>query len=522
MPVRAAWHREAGRALAEAGAPTDRVARQLLLAVGGPQESLEPLDEWMLSWLADSAELLVSQAPQVAAELLRQAVASSPPGARHDRLAARLADALYRIGDIAGAGRLADQTLARSAGPDLLMDMHWMLAQCRMHEGRFEESIATLNRALASPGISPRDRARLLVLAARTYNNFGAPEEAQRVATEALAAASEANDNWAIAWALLLMALVTSVAGRMTDALPLFERALAVTQTDPALADMRLLVQVNKAMTLGTLDRYEEALSTAGQARDLADQIGATLRRSQAHGALGQLLFQTGRWDEALAEVGVVPDHLKEPGAACCEIAIAAVIGFHRGDVHAARRHLAAAVPYAERLGRRRVGPLALARSLDREHAGAMSEALAALTEVFSGSADDIEEAEDLLADVVRLATEAGDLARAHIFAGQAATLAAVSEIPHRQANALYCRGLLDHDAVRLLVAAERYGDASRPLMQAKALEAAATEFARAGDREQAKGAAAAAAEMYTWLGAAVDVARVQARLLAEESPSTA
>src|SRR6185437_10216520 len=34
--VRAAWHRDAGRALAEAGAPADRVARQLLRAVGGP------------------------------------------------------------------------------------------------------------------------------------------------------------------------------------------------------------------------------------------------------------------------------------------------------------------------------------------------------------------------------------------------------------------------------------------------------------------------------------------------------
>ena len=35
-PVRAAWHRDAGRALAEAGAPADRVARQMLRAVGGP------------------------------------------------------------------------------------------------------------------------------------------------------------------------------------------------------------------------------------------------------------------------------------------------------------------------------------------------------------------------------------------------------------------------------------------------------------------------------------------------------
>ena len=35
-PVRTAWHRDAGRALAEAGAPADRVARQMLRAVGGP------------------------------------------------------------------------------------------------------------------------------------------------------------------------------------------------------------------------------------------------------------------------------------------------------------------------------------------------------------------------------------------------------------------------------------------------------------------------------------------------------
>ena len=512
VPVRAAWHREAGRALAEAGAPTDRVARQLLLAVGGPQESLEPLDEWMLSWLADSAELLVGQAPQVAAELLRQAVASSPPGARHDRLAARLADALYRIGDVAGAGRLADQTLARSAGPDLLMDMHWILAQCRMHEGRFEESIATLDRALASPGISPRDRARLLVLAARTRSYFGAPEEAGRVATEALAAASEAGDNWAMGWALHVLALVTGSRGHMTDALPLFDRALTVTEADPALTDLRLLLQINKAVALGNLDRYQEALTAAGQARQLAEQVGTAIRLAQAHSALGQLLFETGRWDDALAEVESMPENLKEPAAACIDLGIAAAIGFHRGDVLAARRHLAAAAPYAERLGRRHVGPLALARSLDREQAGVLPEALAALTDVLSDSSDDVEEVENLLANAVRLATEAGDLARAHAFADQAAALAAVS-IPHRQATALYCRGLLDHDAVR---AARGRGALSERQPTAHARQGAGGGSGRirsCRSHDRARAASAGAAEIYTQLGAAVDGARVQARL---------
>ena len=52
VPVRAAWHREAGRALAEAGAPADRVARQLLRAVDGEGGTAEPVAEWMLDWLA--------------------------------------------------------------------------------------------------------------------------------------------------------------------------------------------------------------------------------------------------------------------------------------------------------------------------------------------------------------------------------------------------------------------------------------------------------------------------------------
>ena len=76
--VRAAWHRSAGRALAEAGASPDRVARQLLRAADG--SPAEPTDEWMLEWLARTADLLVGQAPGVAAELLNLAVSGPPPG----------------------------------------------------------------------------------------------------------------------------------------------------------------------------------------------------------------------------------------------------------------------------------------------------------------------------------------------------------------------------------------------------------------------------------------------------------
>src|SRR5204863_7943901 len=127
----------------------------------------------------------------------------SPAGsAQHGWLASRLADALYRIGDRAAAEQIAGRTLEYAADPDLLVDLHWTLAQCRMMAGQSAESLATLDRALAAPGISARHRARLLVLAARTHSSLGEAERAEQVAAGALAAASEAGDNWAMGWAL--------------------------------------------------------------------------------------------------------------------------------------------------------------------------------------------------------------------------------------------------------------------------------------------------------------------------------
>ena len=511
-PVRAAWHRDAGRALADSGAPADRVALQLVRAVGRPGETAEPMDEWMLDWLAGSADHLVGQAPEVAAELLTRAVASSPADSyRHGWLASRLADALYRIGDRAGAENLVKRVLDHAVSPDLLVDLHWTLAQSRLVAGMSAESLATLARALDSPGLSARHRARLLVMAMRTHANLGEFEQAAKVAANALAAATEGTDNWAMSWALLVLGNMATTQGKATEALPIYDRALTVTQADPALTDLRVLLQINKAVALGSLDRYQDALAAARQARRLADQVGTTIRLAQAHSVMGQLLFHTGCWDDALDEVEVLPENLKEPAAACCNLGIAAVIRFHRGEIAAARRHLVAAVPHAERLGTRLIGLLALANSLDCEQDGRLPEALGALTAGLGSGTEDLEEMENLFADAVRLAIEAGELAIAELLAGHADALADGSTIPHRLANALYCRGVLDNDATRLLAAADRYAEAGRPLLSAKALEAAAGEFVNDDERGPAREAFTRAVEIYTSLGAAADVARLQA-----------
>ena len=58
---------------------------------------------------------------------------------------------------------------------------------------------------------------------------------------------------------------------------------------------------------------------------------------------------------------------------------------------------------------------------------------------------------------------------------------------------------------------AQRYETSGRPLLRAKALEAAAGRFVKAGDRGQARAAFTDAVEVYNLLGAAADIARLQA-----------
>ena len=148
-----------------------------------------PVDEWMMDWLATSADSLVGQAPAVAAELLAQAVGSIPAGSgKHGWLAGRLADALYRTGDRAAAVQVAERALGHATDPDLVVDLHWTLAQCRMLAGSGAESLddarpgaclARTARPSTAPGCS--------CSAARTYLYLGELDAADREAEGALA-----------------------------------------------------------------------------------------------------------------------------------------------------------------------------------------------------------------------------------------------------------------------------------------------------------------------------------------------
>ncbi|OLF10000.1 helix-turn-helix transcriptional regulator [Actinophytocola xanthii] len=510
--VRPAWHQDAARALAEAGVPHDRVARQLLQAVSAPGAG--PLDDRLLDWLAEAAPILIAQTPKTAVNLLRQASRRSPADTeRGAKLASRLADALFRAGDHVRAARVAHRAMAVITEPDLLVDLHWTAAQCRALAGRAEESFESLARALELPGMSARHRARLLVMTARAHRDLGEVTVAGRVATEALTTAEQAGDRWAVGWALHVLIIVSIMQGDVEKALPLFERALEVVEDDTTLTDLGLLLQINKAVALGDLDRYDDALHAAERVRHRADQTGSLVRLAQAQTALTELLFEVGRWDDAQAEIENLSDDFKDPGVTCCDRGIAAVIAFHRGDPATARQHLQLAAPSAEKIGNRVIAPLTLARSLHHEINDQPADALAELTACVTGHAEELDEMEDLLPEAARLAARIGTTGTATDIAAQTATLARRSQVPHRVAAAAYCRGLLERDPALLQQAAEHYHEANRPLQRAKALEAAAITHVGRGDRDAARTAFTHADDLYDHLGAHWDQTHLRAQL---------
>ncbi|SMD23709.1 helix-turn-helix transcriptional regulator [Kibdelosporangium aridum] len=482
VAVRAAWHRDAAKALVEAGAPVDRVARQMLPAAVTDEQ-------WVVRWLDKAAPALVGHAPKVAVELLR----------RTNTCPELLADALYRMGEPAEAAVVADRALSDDPPPDRLVELHRIMTQCRSLAGRPAEALEALQAALQTPGLPSVHRARLLVLAARANRGLGRVDEAEALATEAL---DQTDDRWATAWALHVLVLVSMMRGASDEALAFLERALVVAGDDPELTDLRLLVRINQAVTLGDLDRYDEAIEVAGQMRQEAERTGSLVRLTQAQSAMGQLLLETGGWDHALAEVDALPAEVKDPSVVCCDHGIAATICFHRDDPETARRHLATAAPYADQVGLRAVAQLCLARSLDAEYSG---DPVAALAELVDGLADKTE-IEDMLPDAVRLAVQVGDLGTATTATARIESL--VDSSPRWHAAALYCRGLVDQDSTMLLAAA---GESERPLFKAKAFEAAATAFVATGDSSSARAAFARATAVYEDLAAAWDIARLAA-----------
>jgi DNA-binding CsgD family transcriptional regulator len=232
--------------------------------------------------------------------------------------------------------------------------------------------------------------------------------------------------------------------------------------------------------------------------------------------SLGQLYYEAGRWDDAVAELGLVTPGAEPDRVDHLASAVLALILARRNHWDEARIRLdhVPDVPQGSTPPWAGTRSLLLARALRAERWGRTGEAVAALRPCLDASLpDELPGRHRLLATLVRLALAAGDTGTAVAAANAAARDAAFGRTALGAIVAAHCRGLLAGDPESVLAAAGDFEAAGQPLEQAQALADAAVLAAVRHELPSARQALAVATAVYDSLEAQWDAQCIAARL---------
>jgi DNA-binding CsgD family transcriptional regulator len=513
-PMRQGLHLDAGRALAVAGAPPERVAEQLVRGASAG-------DRQAVAWLRRAAQQAAPRAPAVAVDLLGRALelADATDPAR-DGLLAEQAVSLMWSGRLVDAEAVCCELLGRAHDPDTDATVRLCLMQTLLGRGRLEEALGVADTA-ADQQLPDTDRVRFQAFKASALASSGQLDAAAETAAQVRAVAEEVGDELAGCICLATLALVTSLRGDFLEALALAAEAVRLADQSEGLLAHRYPVNLFLGGFLLDNDRLTEGQAALQRGRRLSEDLGVKRDLPFYYWALAQGCLWAGDWDDALAECQTCLELADEYGmrlhGTVFSHSIHAVIAVHRDAlpdagraVAAAERELAATGP---QLG---WDYLLWADALVREARGQPDGSLATLCRAWDECVDQgLASTLPLLGpDLVRLAHAVGDRHRAE----QATT--AVEDLAARNPGvatlvgvALRCRGLLEDDPEVLVRAVATYKTGPRPLELALACEDAAWALGRAGRVGEARPLFDDALRLYERLGASWDLARAAARL---------
>ena len=516
--LRAALHLQAARALADADAAPGRVAAQLAAARLEPESDVE---SWVVGWLAAATPALTYLAPAVAADLIRDVLATLPHAhPRREDLEAALVTVAFMLLRHEEVERVAGRLLAATRDPDRVAEMTWLLGYTLMRTGRAADASLTVRAVLDRTTLRRADlsqawTARLIALDALIELVMGLPDRDDSVLDDAIATAERSGDRIAIGYSLHAMSLRSQIRRDEAGVLDLTSRGLAVIGDDPQVTDLRLLMLANRVSVLGELDRRAEAIGTAREALVFAEQAG-TPRLATIRFALADLYYVFGQWDEALAEVDPA---VGLPGPFYLPLLVhglIALIAAHRQDWQTADDHLSNVPDWSGMRASVAANDyyVMLARALLAERAGGYGQ----VTAILSAALDPEIAPENpgryiLLSPLARAAFEQADEATLAAVAAAAQMEAEKAGLPVRAAVADHCRGLMTGDPGLVLAAADYFGAAGRVIDHGYALEDAAVLAARRGDLTAARHALGAAVTAYQVLGAEWDIHRAGTRL---------
>jgi DNA-binding CsgD family transcriptional regulator len=515
--LRTALHAEAARELAATGADALSVAQQLS-AARAPGES------WARAWLLRSGPALTTQAPQLAADLLRRELDVTPAGDQAwDGLMASLVRALLAVGSYAEAAQRATAALPVMTNPARRAETYSVLARAQVSAGRSDEAIITMRQALASPDLPRTWQARMLAfLAMLERADTGELNTADETARQALTLAEEVGDPFATAHALTDLWLSHSIRRDHAAALGYIDQALRVLGDDPGYADLRSFAVDDRIFTLQNLDRWPEAELTLRQARESDQRSGAPDRTTWVTAAV--LRYWLGQWDDALAELrpdeddvpGLTYTFLRERWPALLVHGVTALIAGRRDQRTTADQHLRAglALPVLTVPDRENRDFLIAAHAVALEQRGETRQAMEALAAILPRRDGEMTLIHQWLPDLVRLAVAAGDQQLARTAARACQDEAAAETRPARAAGAsLRCQGLLTGDPAALRDAVAHYRTAGPAVELPAAAEDLAAVLAERGRLDEARAALNEAVSRYEGLTARWDIRRANSRL---------
>jgi len=516
--LRTALHAEAARELAATDADALSVAQQLS-AAGQPGAG------WSRAWLIRTAPTLTTQAPQLAADLLRRELDETPSGDEAwDGLMASLARALLAVGSYDESAQQARAALPVMTDPVRRAETYSVLARAQVSAGRSDEAITTMQQALASPGLPRTWQARMLAfLAMLERADTGELDTADETARQALTLAKEAGDPFATAHALTDLWLSHSIRRDHVAALDYIDQALRVLGDDPGYADLRSFAVDDRIFTLQNLDRWPEAELTLRQARESAQRSGAPDRTTWVTAAV--LRYWLGQWDDALAELkpdddqdapGLTYTFLRERWPALLVHGVTALIAGRRDQRTTADQHLRAglALPVLTVPDRENRDFLVAAHAVALEQRGETRQAMQVLAAIVPRHHGEMSLTHQWLPDLVRLAIATGDRRMARTAARACQEEAAAETQSARAAAAsLRCQGLLKADPVPLREAVAHYRTAGPAAELPAAVEDLAAVLAERGQHEEARAALNEAVGLYEGLNARWDIRRADSRL---------
>jgi len=511
--LRGWWHLAVARVLTDSGRTADELAEHIVR--GAP-----PGDLLAVEWLRTAARQAETRSPTVAAELLQRFLERAPATDPHrDTALADLAMYQLRSGHPADAERICREALGRDHDVTVDGRLRQYLIEAAIGQGRIEEGLREVERAVAEESLTKPERARLWAWSstcrAITWDLPGAVETAYR----ALEASEDLGDEVGAGVALGNLAVVRHLRGEFPEALRLARQSLQRIALGATAPTQPIQPVLNLAATLMDLDCLEAAQGTLLHWRMFRRERGAAWSHptDQFISAVG--FFWSGEWDDAIDALGLGLDLAETTGIRRGTLvghSLRSLIAVHRGDLTMAEREATAAEAEAEAYGPQwRPDWMMWARALLLETEGRAHEALGALARAWSlcSKAGVAAEYPVIGPDLVRMAMAVDRFSLAEEVTQAVEALAASAGVASVKGAALRCRAQLAADVRVALqaVAACRLSPRRREL--ARACEDAAAALLTADTTMDARPLAEEALEIYRNMGAAGDAVRAETRL---------